>query len=155
MRYFALFIALAAATLHAAALPTSADLAAALAAAESAWGVDDIPVEFRLEPIDSCVFNENVAVEQDLTRVTTMRFDDGSIAIESHEIRHIIRINSSCDWSRLNLNQIVLHEFGHVLVGPSHSGNKRSIMYPVVMPGQRITPQDRARAQVALLRAAL
>ena len=155
MKYLALFMGLALATLNAATLPTPAELSIALAAAEAAWGVDDIHVEFRLESIDSCVLNERVAVEQELTRVTTMKFDDGSIAIESHEVTHVIRINSSCDWSKLDLNQIVLHEFGHSICGPAHSSDKRSIMYPVVMPGQRITPQDRARAQIALLRAAL
>lgn len=152
VRTFITSIAFAAA-LHASSLPTPAELSSALASAESAWGVDDVPVEFRLEPLESCI--TQVATEQDLEAVTTISFDDGRMALHTSQVTHVIRINSSCDWSLLNLDQIIMHEFGHVLIGPDHSKDPHSIMYPVVHAGQRITPKDRAAARVTLLKAAL
>lgn len=151
--------------LHAAAAPDPAALADALSAATALWGITVTdPIEFRVEPhlpcpsgimgfgsihyiasmqpVDSITTTR--AYTETLDSDTTMRFDYGP-SIVSHHRMFIIRINSLCDWGKLSLSATVSHEYGHILIGGNgwHSKDKHSVMYPIVMRGQRITSEDR------------
>lgn len=135
--------------LHAAATPDPAALADALSAATTLWGITVTdPIEFRVEPMGGCHLGPGefpqIATTETLDSVMTMRFDEGP-PIVSHHFRFIIRINSACDWGRLSLVGTVSHEYGHILIGGNgwHSKDKHSVMYPIVMVGQRITSEDR------------
>lgn len=136
-------------TIAQASQPTTTELSDALTAAETAWGVS-ATVEFR-EPLNACVLRDNpiVATTQDMDTVTTVRFDD-SEPVESHQVTHVIRINSNCDWGNLNIKQVVLHEIGHLVVGPHHSADKKSIMFWLVRGDQKIMPEDRAMVRAGL-----
>lgn len=134
--------------LHAAAAPDPAALADALSSAAILWGITVTdPIEFRVESLGACYLGPGslaqIATTETLDSVTTLRFDEGPPVL-SHQFRFIIRLNSGCDWSRLHLQETVMHEYGHILIGGGwHSRDRRSVMYPVVMGGQQITAGDR------------
>ncbi len=132
-----------------AAAPTDSDLAEYLAGAVATWGVDAAgPVRFVLDPMNPCDLHTRpqVATMQWLDVQTTLTFDDAP-AVLTHRLTYVIHINSNCPWTPAWLRQVVLHEYGHVLLGGDwHSRNKSSIMFYVVeqKPGkQTITPEDR------------
>ena len=129
--------------------PTTEELESALANAKLEWRAD-LPelVEFRLEPLNACDLKQAriVAVTQPYDVITTLVYDDGSAPAVSKTRIWIIRINSSCDWSRLDIRNVVIHEVGHILIGPDyHSADKRSVMSFLVNGKQAILPEDRAR----------
>jgi hypothetical protein len=135
------------ALLQAATLPTPSELADALAESRQAWHAESSDaIEFRLDPLNSCVLKDNptIAITQSFDIVTTVSFDDGTEPVTSHQKTWVIRINSSCDWSKLNLRNTVTHELGHILIGPNwHSRNPHSVMYWIVQGNQSILPEDR------------
>lgn len=140
---------------QAATLPTPSDLSSALTEARIAWGVQsNETIQFRLDPLNPCTLKDNpiIAQTQSLDTVTTMTFDDGTAPEVSHNLVWVIRINSNCDWSKLNLRNTITHELGHILISPNfHSANRRSIMYWIVSGDQKITPEDRAAVKRAAL----
>lgn len=138
---------------QAATIPTSGEIAAALASAKQEWRAE-LPdaVEFRLEPLNPCNLRDypRIAQTQPLDTITTLTFDDGAEPSVSHRVLWIIRLNSNCDWSRLNLRKTVIHEIGHILIGAAyHSKNRRSVMYWVVAGNQEILAEDRAMMVVS------
>jgi hypothetical protein len=64
---------------------------------------------------------------------------------------HVITVNAACPWdagtaSDALLVAVLAHEMGHVLMGPEHSTDPESIMFPSVSAsGQRVTEADKAR----------
>jgi hypothetical protein len=136
------------ALMEAATLPTPTDLAEALREAWRSWGVQsNETIQFRLEPLNSCVLKETptVAVTQSLDSVTTIAFDDGSEPEVSHHVVWVIRINSNCNWSKLNLSNTITHELGHILISPNfHSQNEKSIMFWIVRNNQSVLAEDKA-----------
>lgn len=151
-----LILAAFAPSIHAATLPTLDDLTSALANAVQEWkSSGSETIEFRFDALNSCELKENptIAQTQPYDTVTTMSFDDGSEPVVSHKMVWLIRINSNCDWSRLNLRNTIMHELGHILVSPNyHSTNKASIMYWVVRGNQSILPEDRAMLKTEMSR---
>jgi hypothetical protein len=135
-------------------LPTPADMSAALMEAWMSWGVQsNETIQFRLEPLNSCVLKENptIAATQSLDSVTTMSFDDGSEPEVSHHVVWVIRINSNCDWSKLNLSNTITHELGHILISPNfHSQNVKSIMFWIVRNNQSVLAEDKAMLRAKL-----
>jgi hypothetical protein len=110
-------------------------------------------IQFRLEPLNSCALKENpaIAVTQSLDSVTTMTFDDGSEPEISHQVVWVIRINSNCDWSKLNLSNTITHELGHILISPNfHSQNVKSIMFWIVRNNQSVLAEDKAMLRAKL-----
>jgi hypothetical protein len=134
-------------------VPTQTELDAALANARAQWNAEGSEfIEFRLDPLNSCNLNEvhDIALTQSFDTVTTLSFDDAPPEV-SHKLVWVIRINSNCDWSRLNLKNTVTHELGHILISPMyHSKNKKSVMFPLVQGAQSILPEDRALMVAAL-----
>lgn len=140
--------ALLASSAGAAKLPSQVELGAALAHANAAWGVESPwPVEMRVEDIGTCSGRtaHDVAITQVTERWSQILDGDGKPAGDrSYSYTVIIRFNSECDWSVLNLDAVMEHEAGHVLIGAAyHSKDKRSIMYPLVGGLQGITADDR------------
>jgi hypothetical protein len=136
------------ALLQAATQPTPTDLSEALTEAWMSWGVQsNQTIQLRLDPLNSCVLTEipTIAQTQSLDTVTTMRFDDGSEPEVSHHVVWVIRINSNCNWSKLNLINTITHELGHILISPNfHSKNEKSIMFWIVRKNQSVLPEDKA-----------
>ena len=58
-----------------------------------------------------------------------------------------ITINSKCKLTLEMVNQVVLHEYGHLLTGQGHSLDPKSVMFKVVNGMQIITSEDRALAK--------
>lgn len=137
--------------------PTPADMRVAFEQAQFAWGTAvSYPVEFRSEPIGPCVIGRvnradpegsgtPVITTQVTDTQTSLSFDEGETTTVAHELAVIVRANSNCDWGRLDLAGLMIHEVGHMLIGTGyHSADRRSIMYPVVVMGgkQIIQPED-------------
>ncbi len=145
-----LVIALVAATLNAAVatIPSAVDIAMALQHAKQAWGVESPwPIEMRLEPINACDSRtrHDVATTQVTERWSQIIDEHGVPAGErSYSYTVLILLNSSCNWSKLDLNAVLEHEYGHVLLGAGyHSKDRRSIMFEIVGGKQEIMPADR------------
>lgn len=145
------FIAIAAligmATVTSAAqLPTDDVVNMALAKARAAWRADpSLVIEFRWDALNSCNLRTSpeVATLQGIDTQTTIHFDDDSQPDKlEHAFTYVIRLNSSCDWNRLGLDAVMVHEVGHVMLGPDHSCDPHSVMFWKVMPGQIIQPED-------------
>lgn len=138
------------AIMQAATLPTEGELDAALDQARIAWGVDTSdPVRIILEPLNACHLKDTpqIAITQRYWSVTTMTFDADEPPITSKQNTFVIRVNSSCDWSKLNLTNTIIHEYGHILIGDAyHSKDRHSVMFYVVASDgeQSILPADRA-----------
>ena len=64
-----------------------------------------------------------------------------------------IYLNSNCQWTPDLARAVVLHEYGHMLMGQAHSLDPASIMFWQVNVRQRITRADRERLTEALMRA--
>lgn len=132
-------------------IPPSNELQSALANARTLWGMEGAEfIEFRLDPLNSCDANQvhEIAITQSFDTVTTLSFDDAAPEV-SHKLVWIIRLNSNCDWSKLNLQNTITHELGHIIISPMyHSKNKKSVMYPIVQGAQSILPEDRALVSV-------
>ncbi len=126
-------------------LLSQGDLDVALRSAAREWGTrSSDPVSIRLAPINPCRTGVN-SVEMADTITSTTVFDRGP---ESRS--HVIEINSNCDWSVHPLPQVVLHEYGHVLMGPGHSDDNHSVMFWVIHSRkQKITAADRERLRAA------
>ena len=65
-----------------------------------------------------------------------------------------IAYNANCDWQEFTEPQLKLlttHEVGHYVIGPGHSPDKHSVMYPL-FNGQKqvITKRDRAMAGISM-----
>ncbi len=154
---------IAAATMLAANQPlTPAQLADSLTFAQNVWhGEADGAIELRLAPLNPCNLGKH-----DLIASTEVAWSESTIHFEgelpaedapadTHETtqtvrarRYIISINSNCDWSKLNLDNVMLHEYGHVLIGVEsawHSKDPRSIMFWIVNGEQSILAGDRAK----------
>jgi hypothetical protein len=135
---------------------TQRDLDSSLEAARTAWAVEvTSPIEVRLDPLNACViYGGGVPPRTAIIEVHDFHefliFDDGSRADAGTTYRYVIKVNSNCNWSdpSLSLQLTMLHELGHILIGAAyHSANPKSLMYPVVKPGQQILPDDLARIE--------
>lgn len=102
-------------------IPTQEALAEALTLAQNQWGyeIKDATIQFRLEPLNACplAVDHDIATTQLLDYVTTTRFEGDAPPVVSHAYTYVIRINSACDWSQLDLIATVEHEYGHILIG--------------------------------------
>lgn len=118
------------------------------------WGFQVTePIEFRWEPLNACNLRETptVALTQVIDTQTTMHFDDGTSVVTEHAYSYLIRLNSNCDWSKIPMDHVIAHEYGHILLGADyHSANKHSIMYPVVNATQDVMPSDLAALDAAI-----
>lgn len=143
----AAILLLTAATLQAAA-PTPEAMAHALAVAEDDWGYHVTePIHLHAEALNACVLNrDDAAIITVLTKTSALIADDGTRTELPTTYEYVIRINSNCQWSQRFLNQVMSHEYGHVLRGAGyHSKDKKSIMYKITMPsGQSVMQADRA-----------
>ena len=134
--------------------PSLEALSASLAFARVAWG--GLPVEnisFRLEALNDCDLrpghSSRTAQLNTSDTETTMTFDDGSPSVISHRATYVISVNTACNWRNLPLQNTIVHEYGHVLIGGTyHSTNPNSVMYYVVNSKQKIMPEDRALIQM-------
>lgn len=128
-----------------AAAPSDDELQALLRNAEDAWGHEaDGPVSISAVPMNSCV----MSIGRVTPDVSIMEWSDVLLDGKSTGKSYSIRINSNCDWSKLPLATAVLHEYGHVVLGPGyHSRDRKSVMYPVIKArsGQDILAMDRKR----------
>lgn len=147
-----------------AAQPTPADLDAALKDAQQIWGytiTDPIRIVFELYMIDGreaacpAIGNRDMAITEVKDVETRMTSDeDGSIVSASHTYSYIIKLNPKCDWSKIALFPVMMHEVGHLIIGAKyHSSDPRSIMYRLVSgKGQSIMPADREEMRLAAIR---
>ena len=107
--------------------PTQADLEAALQVAKRQWGVSFDVKAVEYVPVNACM---------------TSRLY-GYIPVHAEQARtdgRVIRVNSNCiGWTPARLENVMLHEYGHIL-GLPDSDNKRSVMYPVRLRGQKELP---------------
>jgi hypothetical protein len=142
-----------AAAIAAAWTPARADLEAALNSARETWGYTITEkIQIGMEPLNPCrADTEQSAITnvQTTTTITTTTTNGEPAAAPVARTAHsyTIRVNSNCRWSRQWLDNVVAHEYGHILIGPEyHSKDKKSIMYWIVKDhGQFVTPDDRAR----------
>lgn len=126
------------------------DMSNTLSVAKIAWGVELLPnqeIQFKFEPLNSCDIrvNHELATTQMLDYVTTTRFDGDTPPIITHRTVYVIRINSNCRWPTKRLENVVTHEYGHLLLGSEyHSLDKHSIMFKFVGDGseQSVTKKD-------------
>lgn len=158
----ALLLLLAAALAPAQTKLTTADLTGALEFAHGVWNAEpDGVIELRLVPLNACGLDKHDLIAQ--TGVswseTAIHFDSELPAEDAPAApqeapqrikarRYIISVNSNCDWSKLNLDNVMLHEYGHVLLGVEaawHSKNPKSIMFWIVSGKQTILADDRAK----------
>lgn len=128
-------------------LPTSEAMTEALTLAQNQWGytLKDAAIQFRLEPLNACPLevDHDIATTQLLDYQTTTRFEGDAPPVVSHAYTYVIRINSACDWSKLDLIATVEHEYGHILIGPDyHSKDPHSIMFRAVIGAQSVTRHD-------------
>lgn len=125
----------------------------ALEQALIAWREDpNMPVDLRLENIGSCRINgeDNTATTQAIDTVTKIRYEsedpaEAPVIVTNHAYSYIIRVNTSCDWGRIDIWKIMVHEVGHLILGGEyHSQDRHSIMFKVVYAGegQIITDTD-------------
>ena len=125
--------------------PSQSSMESALEQARQAWNYDSpFPIVIREEPLNSCSGRSphDVANTQVTDTWSTLTME-GEEPVTTHAYTIVILINSSCDWSKLNLVAVMTHEYGHVLLGAAyHSRDKRSIMYPIVGGLQQIMPAD-------------
>jgi hypothetical protein len=135
------------------------DAGKALNVAVERWGVDlGDKVEFHYSKyMVGCKLNrrDNYAITTVRWSQSVLKDDDGKIIAGSEQpivYTYSIELNPSCDWNQRLLEQVMTHEYGHILIGAQyHSGNKHSIMYPYIPFGdysQRVTDSDRAQLHV-------
>ena len=153
-RSIAVAVIFAVSCLRAASAPdqlTERDLQIAFAQAQDAWGITiSAPVSLELVPLNRCPISANITRTP---RVAEEQQFDIHAASDGREVpvthTWVIRINSLCNWSSLDLSAIMQHEVGHILIGADyHSKNKHSVMYSVVKRGRKqiIQPEDRKLA---------
>jgi hypothetical protein len=135
-----------------AAAAAAPDYAAELEAARVAWGVGvQWPVAIERGDLGGCNrlgANPSLAIIRVEEIKSWMRFE-GAPAVESVSYKYRIVLNEACAFSPKLLQNTITHEYGHMLLGAAyHSGDKKSIMYPVVKDGrgQQVTQADYALA---------
>jgi hypothetical protein len=141
-----------------AAEPTGGEMASALQAAVRDWGVSLTDgIDFVAEATNSCELKRNTPVilaQTGFRDVSTRMFDEetGEDFGGSGQRVLEIRVNSNCDWNKVSLQQIILHLYGQLLLGPDYStGDHHSIMYKFAnLKSQRITKRDRAALMAAV-----
>lgn len=143
--FIATFLLVTAAINMRAAAPSDDELHVLLRNAENAWGHEaDGPVSISSVPMNSCV----MSVGRVTPDVSIMEWSDVLMDGKSTGKSYSIRINSNCNWSKLPLAIAVLHEYGHVVLGPGyHSRDRKSVMFPNINARnvQGILAMDRKR----------
>jgi hypothetical protein len=149
MKLFAALTAMASAL--AAAPPIKLDAAnlnAAREYAQDAWGYKIASnVIIQPEAMNACVpGRDDVATTTVLTKTSALMTDGIRTELPT-TFEYVVRVNSNCRWTQAWLNQVMTHEYGHLLIGTYyHSKNKRSIMYRVTMPsGQCVMDEDKEK----------
>jgi predicted Zn-dependent protease len=131
--------------------PSASEIQSALNAARIAWGTEaPAPIQLSVEALNDCRVTRGadavMATTQIFTEVTTETdLETGQSHQTSRPAYYKIRVNSNCNWKSLSLQNILTHEYGHVLLGVDyHSTDKKSIMYPIVNLGPKsVTGEDR------------
>lgn len=124
-----------------------------LARALALWRVEPgtLDIKLRWEALSPCRINreDETATTQLLTSITTTVFDseDGEppAKAQTESYQWVIRLNLNCNWERIDLDGILTHEVGHILLGTrGHSKDPHSIMFKAVIWGaqQVITDED-------------
>jgi Matrixin len=128
------------------------DLDTALKSAERTWGYSVAEkIHVDMEPLNPCRATDHAAiVNVQTTTTTTTTGEPAAPPVVSTVYAYTIHVNSNCKWSQAWLDNVMAHEYGHVLIGAEyHSKDKRSIMYWIVKDrGQFVTTEDRAKVQV-------
>ncbi len=138
-------------------IPNYDEIMSALSAARVSWGYSaPDPIEIRYDALNACKLgpygNPVIAVTQSLQSESTIRFDGGESDSTAGK-SWVIRINSNCDWRRLDIADTILHEYGRIILGVEYkSSDVNSIMYGVVLGDQSITADDRNALAVKLSR---